>query len=106
MSVGREFSCFGVVVEEENGIGEFVCRGELLHSGQEIDVARRASAGEDKIMRFDSALAVELEDRDGVVSPVGGEEKAFIFGKTDCGGFRGSLKVGGEGGDRVQRVSR
>ena len=57
-------------------------------------------------MRLDSAFAVELEDRDGVVSPVGGEEEAFIFGKTDCRGFCGSLKVGGEGGDRVQRVSR
>ena len=55
-------------------------------------------------MRLDSAFAVELEDRDGVVSPVGGEEEAFIFGETDCGGFRGSLEVGGEGGDRVQRL--
>ena len=73
LSVRSQFSNFRIVVEQEHRIGELVCGSELPHAREEVDVARTASAAEEKIVERHAAFSVKLENRNGVESAVGGE---------------------------------
>lgn len=82
-AVRREFPGCRIEIESHDVIGKFVGGGEEFFSGQEIDVARTAAAGKHHVAKSKFSRFVDFEDRDRIVSPVGGEEKSAVGGEAD-----------------------